>query len=85
MQMTFMISQHMKKEIKNLKFSAETFIKENLKVNITKIEHTRIEKGDNKMEVEKKKKLGSLLGYKEDIECRKQLAIASMNKYQKCT
>ena len=37
------------------------------------------------MEVEKKKKLGSLLGYKEDIECRKQLAIASMNKYQKCT
>ena len=44
-----------------------------------------IGKGDNNTEVWRKvkKKLGSLLGNKEDTEHRKQLAIARMNKYEK--
>ena len=58
--------------------------KDNLKVNITKTEHTTIERGDNNTELWRNvKKLGSLLGDKEDIERRKQLAIAGMNKFEK--
>ena len=48
-----------------------------------KTEHTQIEGGNNDTELWRNvKKLGSLLGDKEDINRRKQLSIFSMNKYE---
>ena len=47
-----------------------------------KTEHTYIERGNNDTELWRNvKKLGSLLGDREDINRRKQLSIISMNKY----
>ena len=48
-----------------------------------KTEHTQIEHGNNDTELWRNvKKLGSLLGDKEDINRTKQLSIISMNKYE---
>ena len=48
-----------------------------------KTQHTQIEQGNNDTELWRNaKKLGSLLGDKEDINRRKQLSIISMNKYE---
>ena len=48
-----------------------------------KAEQTQIERGNNEGELWRNvKKLGSLLGDKEDINRRKQLSIISMNKYE---
>ena len=48
-----------------------------------KTEHTIIERGNNDTELWRNvKKVGSLLGDKEDINRRKQLSIISMNKYE---
>ena len=48
-----------------------------------KTEHTQIERGNNDTELWRNvKKLGSLLGDKEDINRTKQLSIISMNKYE---
>ena len=47
-----------------------------------KTQHTQIEQGNNDTELWRNaKKLGSLLGDKEDINRRKQLSIIRMNKY----
>ena len=53
-----------------------------LKVNDDKTEHTRIKRGKSKEEESwrKVKKLGSLLGDREDMHRRKQLSYAAMNK-----
>jgi len=49
-----------------------------------KTEHTCIERGSYETELWRHvKKLGSLLGDREDINRRKQLAIVAMNKYEK--
>ena len=58
-------------------------IKDNLKINITS-ENTNIERGEDRELWRKVKKLDSLFGGKEGIKRRKQIAIASMNKYEKC-
>ena len=56
----------------------------NLKSNVTKTEHTVIERGTFETELWRHvKKLGSLLGDREDINRRKQLAIVAMNRYEK--
>ena len=58
-------------------------LKDNLKSNTLKTEHTQIERGNNDTELWRNvKKLGSLLGDKEGINGRKQLSIISMNKYE---
>ena len=59
-------------------------IKDNLKINIITSENTNIERGEDRELWRKVKKLDSLFGGKEDIKRRKQIAIASMNKYEKC-
>ena len=48
-----------------------------------KAEQTQIERGNNEGELWRNvKKLGSLLGDKEDITRRKQLCVISMNLYE---
>ena len=62
---------------------SDILLKDNLKSNTLKTEHTIIERGNNNTELWRNvKKLGSLLGDKEDINRRKQLSIVSMNKYE---
>ena len=56
-------------------------LKDNLKSNTLKTEHTQIERRNNDTELWRNvKKLGSLLGDKEDINRMKKLSIISMNK-----
>ena len=60
---------------------SEILLKDNLKSNTLKTEHTQIERGNNGTELWRNvKKLGSLLGDREDINRRKQLSI--MSKYE---
>ena len=62
---------------------SDILLKDNLKSNALKLEHTQIERGSNDTELRKNlKRLGTLLGDKEDINRRKQLSIISMNKYE---
>ena len=62
---------------------SDILLEDNLKSNTSKTEHTIIERGNNGTELWRNvKKLGSLLGDKEDINRRKQLCIISMNKYE---
>ena len=62
---------------------SDILLKDNLKSNTLKTEHTQIERGNNDTELWRNvKKLGSLLGDKEDINRTKQLSIISMNKYE---
>lgn len=73
-------------EKRNEKFNeifANILIKDNLKIHITS-ENTNIERGEDRELWRKVKKLDSLFGGKEGIKRRKQIAIASMNKYEKC-
>lgn len=59
----------------------EILLRDNLKVNNSKTEQTEIFRGDRNTERWRTvKKLGSLLGDTEDIQRRKQLSIASMNR-----
>ena len=59
---------------------SDILLKDNLKSNTLKTEHTQIERGNNDTELWRNvKKLGSLLGDKEDINRRKQLSIINMN------
>ena len=60
---------------------SDILLKDNLKSNTLKTEHTQIERGNNDTELWRNvKKLGSLLGDKEDINRMKKLSIISMNK-----
>ena len=60
---------------------SDILLKDNLKSNTLKTEHTQIERGNNDTELWRNvKKLGSLLGDKENINRMKKLAIISMNK-----
>ena len=69
---------------KLLNIVSPTLNNENLKVNNSKTEHTILaRKKDQEQETWRStKKLGSLLGDREDIARRKQLAIAAMNEIQ---
>ena len=59
----------------------EILLRDNLKVNNSKTEQIEIFRGDRNTERWRTvKKLGSLLGDTEDIQRRKQLSIASMNR-----
>ena len=59
----------------------EILLRDNLKLNSSKTEQTEIFRGDRNTERWRTvKKLGSLLGDTEDIQRRKQLSIASMNR-----
>ena len=59
----------------------EILLRDNLKVNNSKTEQTEIFRGERNTEQWMTvKKLGSLLGDTEDIQRRKQLSIASMNR-----
>ena len=59
-------------------------MKENLKVNDSKTEHTIIKRGNREEEEWRTtKKLGSLLGDSEDIVARKQRATAAMTRMEK--
>jgi len=59
----------------------EILLRDNLKVNNSKTEQIEIVRGDRNTEHWRTvKKLGSLLGDTEDIQRRKQLSIASMNR-----
>ena len=54
-----------------------------LKSNTLKAEQRQIERGNNDTKLWKNvKKLGSLLGDKEDINRKKQLSLISMNLYE---
>jgi exonuclease III len=64
---------------KRLDATYRTLPERNLKVNEDKTEHTRISRGANEKSWRSVKKLGSLLGDREDIARRKQLATAAMN------
>ena len=58
-------------------------LKDKLKSNTLKTEYTQIERGNNDTELWRNiKKLGSLLGDKEDTNRRKHFSITSMNKYE---
>ena len=60
---------------------SDILLKDNLKSNTLKTEHTQIERRNNDTELWRNvKKLGSLLGDKEDINRMKKLSIISMNK-----
>ena len=59
------------------------FPESNVKVNEDKTEHTFVKLGNEEEEWRNMRKLGSLLGDKEDIARRKQLAAAVMDKYGK--
>ena len=62
----------------------ESLAKDNLLVNETKTEHTVLKRDSKENEHWRHtKKLGSLLGDKEDITRRKQLAISAMRKLKK--
>ena len=55
---------------------SDILLRDNLKSNTLKTEQTEIERGNNDTELFRNvKKLGSLLGDKEDIDRRKQLSI----------
>ena len=59
---------------------SDILLRDNLKSNTLKTEQTEIERGNNDTELFRNvKKLGSLLGDKEDIDRRKQLSIVSMD------
>ena len=61
----------------------DILLKDNLKSNTLKTEHTQIEHGNNNTKLWRNvKKLVSLLDNKEDINRRKQLSISSMSKYE---
>ena len=71
-----------KEELNNI--VTETLMKENLKVNDSKTEHTIIKRGNREEEEWRTtKKLGSLLGDSEDIVARKQRATAAMTRMEK--
>ena len=72
-----------KQEVLDITYSV--FPERNLKVNEDKTEHTLVKRGNSEDEKEWRnvKKLGSLLGDKEDVARRKQLAAAAMDKYER--
>ena len=79
----FLTENQAEKEEMN-KIVAENLMKENLKVNESKTEHTIINRStrdDEKWRM--KKKLGSLLGDSEDMVARKQLTTAAMTGMEK--
>ena len=79
----FITVEKQRDEVFNQIFS-DTLEEYKLKSNVTKTEHTVIERGTYETELWRHvKKLGSLLGDREDINRRKQLAIVAMNKYEK--
>jgi hypothetical protein len=62
----------------------ESLLEDNLKVNDTKTEHTTLKRSSKDNETWRSvKKLGSLIGDKEDILQRKQLSIAAMRDLNK--
>ena len=82
MLMMQILLQKMNKETLNNIFS-DILLKDNLKGNTLKTEHTQTERENNDTELWRNvKKLGSLLGNKEDINRGKQLSIINMNKYE---
>ena len=64
--------------------ATETLTEYNLKVNATKTEYTTLKRGDRNTETWREvKKLGSMLGDREDIARRKQLACSAMRTMRK--
>ena len=67
-----------KRRTKLLKIAKNVLVRDNLKINESKTEHTVLKGGDKLSESWRNtKKLGSLLGSSEDIMRRKQLSIAA--------
>ncbi|XP_065062423.1 uncharacterized protein LOC135689200 [Rhopilema esculentum] len=76
----FLTTSELEKNIITEKIG-EILLRDNLKVNNSKTEQTEIFRGDRNTERWRTvKKLGSLLSDTEDIQRRKQLSIASMNR-----
>ena len=78
------LSTNQREKAKVLNIICEAFPDRNLQIKVDMTEHSILKRGKKKAKPWREvKKLGSLLGDKEDIARRKQLFIAAMNNMEK--